>query len=210
MSLNCAARVSSRSPVSDFGTPVQAWLRAQKRRSDLLQVAMSLGFDLDGALEASQWELAWHTRQSLLEFSLRLFLQERGAELDELAASAGALETLNPALADEVWELLLEDMPDTEGAVQDRIDAALQFIRGRLRLPAERRTMIAEWADSVKLLRDVASSIGLANQDDWYLSANDSDDWYQEIRNLIHSQNDSAASSESNARPLGIQNNDKG
>ncbi|WP_350352830.1 hypothetical protein ABS642_07525 [Microbacterium sp. A8/3-1] len=196
--------------MSDFGTPVHTWLGAQKRRSDLLQVTMSLGFDLDGALEAGQWELAWYTRQTLLEFSLRLFLQERGAELDELTECAGAFETLNPALADEVWGLLLEDMPSNQSAVQDRIDAALRFIGGRLRLPDDRPTMIAAWADSVKLLRDVASSIGLANQDDWYLSANDSDDWYQEIRKLLDTQYGFAASSGSYARTLGIQNNDKG
>lgn len=157
---------------------------------------LALFYDLDGARSSGQWEVAWRARDCMLGSAVRLHLRDRNVTQPEPSglvprtdAALRTLEEVNPGLAAEAWELVSEEAPADSADLDWRIDATLDFIRDQLGVAYTREQAVRTWADGVRMLRGVASSIGLAQTDGWYVSEasepSSTTDWYDEItRNL--------------------------
>jgi len=174
--------------------PAMNWMRRQRRAVDLELDMMAARFDLEGALEAGQWELVWMARQELLVAAAEIHLRGRGVEpvkgaditettwllLDRLAQ-------VDAALAQRVWALLEQPAPLTEPGLRAAVDDATAFMVTTLAVPSavSRDAAVRGWADAIKLLRSVARELGgMAQSDDWYLSDSDPGerlDWYDEV-----------------------------
>lgn len=177
--------------------PTMTWLRRQRREVELELGLMASQFDLDGALAAGQLGLAWMTRYSLLYTAVDLHLRRRGVECEPLADDADqvcrlmdCLDRLDPALGAEVWLRLEERCPDTEQETRLAVADATRFIAETLgvREAASREAAVRAWADAIRLLREVAHGMGLAQSDDWYLHEDSSAsqlDWYDEVMGAL-------------------------
>ncbi|MEU1470970.1 hypothetical protein ABZ434_22405 [Streptomyces sp. NPDC005761] len=171
--------------------PLKGWVRTKRRVNAIELDVMALRYDLDGALDAGQYGLAWWAGQAMLTAAVELSLVESGVELRgqedpvERACSAlDALHRVNPVLAQATWELWLRPQP-SEGEVQRALDEILAFIEQRLGLPwvLSRQQVVMRWAASTSVLRAVAKQLGMAGAEDWYLGGSDSPDldWYSDI-----------------------------
>jgi hypothetical protein len=173
-------------------TPLFDWLRRQRRLNHLQLELMTERFDLDGAAAADQPELVWWATLRIVAAAVRSYLMERGVTCQEgvdwsanTQTLLGELASIDAALADEVWELLLRPAPRaTPDLVRASADA-LQLAITRLGAKQlDRATSIRDWADGVRLLREVAVSLGIAAADSWYLTTNDVGhelSWYDEV-----------------------------
>jgi hypothetical protein len=174
------------------------WLRHQRRTNELQMEIVAQAHDLDGALAAGQPELAWRARDSMLVAAVHLYLRERGVDytdgdswIGEVEGAMAALDAVHASLADEVWRHLAESMPDGQTALRHEIDVALQLIGTRLGVAFARDEAVRQWAGGVKLLREIALAIGIAQGDAWYLPENpdgtDQEHWYDEIMRVLES-----------------------
>ncbi len=174
------------------------WLRQARRLNGLHLDAMTQSYDLDGALSAGQPELAWRARQRILVLSAELFLQERGLRFDELpdlaehmSAVLEALETVHSEHAAEVWEMVLRPAPIDATELAADIQATIDYCRDVLGVATvgSRAATIRAWADSVRLLREAAKDLGVAQSDHWYLRdealAAEHLDWYDEVMAIV-------------------------
>jgi hypothetical protein len=170
-----------------------SWLRMRRRQNKLQLDIMALMFDLEGAVEAGQVGLAWSSQETLLMFGLTLNALERGLAVPEssslVADACAALEALagvDPAVADRAWQLWLRPLPHPTRLSAGLADT-LHFLTHELGMPsmASRGQATKAWADGVDILRRVASVIGLAQSDEWYLprEADDGgkDSWYEDV-----------------------------
>lgn len=167
------------------------WLRRRRSVNDLNRWIMGLHYDLEGALEAEQRGLAWRSQEELLGAAVQLYLVRVGVEtvrnpddrIDRIAARLETLERVQPSLAAEAWQLWMRSVPPLS-SLRPEIDRTLEFIRQRLELPwlSSRRDSVLTWADDTRSLRLVARQFGIAQTDDWYVTADpQSTDWYKEI-----------------------------
>ncbi|MEV0134022.1 hypothetical protein AB0H83_36855 [Dactylosporangium sp. NPDC050688] len=185
--------------MSARGDSLLEWVKSQRDANAHQQELMSHWFDLDGAVRAGQWELAWRARQGLLMEAIELFLHERGVRLpgsldvtEQLCIALDAVAALNPALADTLWDLVLRDGPSDELAMRREVDEMLRVVRSELSIPlSDRLDSIEMWADGVRVLREVAAGMRLTGSDAWYLSAADPSaqlGWYDEVLALLEEQ----------------------
>lgn len=171
--------------------PLKSWVRTKRGVNALELEIMALRYDLDGALEAGQYGLAWWSGHALLTTAVELSLAESGVELrshedpvERACAVLDALHRVNPGLAEATWELWLRPQP-SEDEILRALDETLAFIEQRLGLPwvLSRQQVVMRWASSTSVLRAVAKQLGMAASEDWYVGASDSPDldWYSEI-----------------------------
>jgi hypothetical protein len=174
--------------------PLKEWLRTKRTVNDLYQIMMSLRYDLDGATDAGQLGLAWRTQEELLRVGVELHLCQVGVQLparqDDDRLDRGfrvmeALERMDPARAAEAWRLWLHPIPPPD-LLTEQIHRTLSFLvdeLGHAWLRSRRETVLA-WASDTEVLRAAAKAFGVAQSDDWYLSAtpgSSTEDWYQEV-----------------------------
>lgn len=176
---------------------VMLWLRRQRTTVQLqLQIMASL-FDLEGALDAEQPGLAWAARQDLLAAAVEMHLHFRGIprepaadEPERICLLLHALARVDGALAEEAWALLEEQAPLDADQRQRDLERTTAFMTGPLAIAAaaSRDAATRAWAEAIKLLRDVAKRMGIAQAEDWYLPDGDAQgrlDWYDEVINLL-------------------------
>lgn len=166
---------------------LRPWLARQKFTTDLRLAQMSAHYDIAGAVDAGQPEVAWLIRRSLLLVAATLHLDDRGVQLTEgwdadftLAEGLGPLES---NIADKLWGYLREPVP-TRSQVASRLEPTFVFIAEHLGQARTRPDAVEAWARDVRLLRTVASSLGLAQSGHWYLPDQDLDafdSWYEEV-----------------------------
>ena len=173
--------------------PLVSWLSRQRRTNELQLEVMAQYFDLDGAIASHQPELAWRARECLVVVAAELYLRARDVSYDSwsdrterTAALLTALTRVDPALGDKAWELVLAPLPAVDDARSDGIRRTLDFLGTHLDLPAaSRKEAIRMWADGVRVLREIAQWLGLAQSDGWYLTgesaAEDQLSWYDEV-----------------------------
>jgi hypothetical protein len=174
--------------------PLLAWLKRQRRTNEVEMGLMAHRFDLDGALSAGQWELAWRTREVILVAGIELYLRTWGLDphigpqhVDRARAVLHHLEQIDGDLADEAWRLLLEDAPIDEAPLRRHVAAVDHFLQTRLsvRSARSRGDAIEVWADGVRVLREVGQHLGVAGSAHWYLSETADPaaglDWYDEV-----------------------------
>jgi hypothetical protein len=179
--------------VSTAPEPLVGWLSRQRRTNELQLEVMAQYFDLDGAIASHQPELAWRARECLVVVAVELYLRARDVCYDNWSDRPGrtatllaALSRIDPALGDKAWELVLAPLPATDDARSDGIRRTLDLLGAHLDLPAaSRNEAIRVWADGVRVLREIARWLGLAQSDGWYLTgesaAEDQLDWYDEV-----------------------------
>ncbi|MGW2116639.1 hypothetical protein [Streptomyces zhihengii] len=179
--------------------PLKGWVRTKRGINALELHIMSLRYDLDGALEAGQYGLAWWAGQNVLTAAVELSLAEAGAELpaqedpvERACAALDALRRTNPELAGAAWELwLCPQPPDAE--IRRGLDETLAFVEHRLGLPwvVSRQQAVLRWAAGTSVLRAVAKQLGMAASEDWYVGASDTPDldWYGEIVATLEAEN---------------------
>ncbi|UJP40686.1 hypothetical protein [Cellulomonas palmilytica] len=172
--------------------PLTDWLRGRRRSSQIDQRLMSLHFDLEGARRAGQAGLLWYTQERMLLVGLLRFAVRTGAHVatlpgtfDEGIAALDTLGLVNPQLADRAWALLERTVPETAEELETEVQRTLGFLRDTLDAgDGSRAGATRSWAEGVRVLRSVSSSIGLAADDDWYLaepSAVELGDWYDQV-----------------------------
>ncbi|MFG2428683.1 hypothetical protein [Streptomyces sp. NPDC048590] len=172
-------------------TPLKSWVRSARRVNAIELEIMTLRYDLDGALEAGQYGLAWWSAQELFTFAVELWLAgadvESPAEEDPVERACAALDAVrrvNPGLADDAWELWLRPQPPADGT-RRAVEETLAFAEQRLGLAwaLSRQQTVLRWAASTSTLRAVARHLGMAASEDWYVGVSDAPDtdWYGEI-----------------------------
>lgn len=177
---------------SPSAVAVIEWLRRQRRLNELQMELMSQRFDFDGAITGCQPEMAWWAMLRTVAAAARLYLYERGVSCSEgldwtanTRALMDQLAGLDAAFAEELWRRLLQPAPPTmEGVVREAAEA-IALVNERLRAkPLNRDASVRGWADSVRLLREVAVGLQIAGADRWYINANDTDaglSWYDDV-----------------------------
>jgi len=188
------------------------WLRQARRLNGLHLEAMTQSYDLDGALSAGQPELAWRARQRILVLSAELFLQERGLRFDVLpdlaehmSAVLEALEAVHSDHAAEVWDMVLRPAPTDATELAADIQATIDYCRDVLGVTTvgSRAATIRAWADSVRLLREAAKDLGVAQSDQWYLRdetlAAEHLDWYDKVMAVVTAESQGSSRTESGA-----------
>jgi hypothetical protein len=173
--------------------PLMDWLRRQRRLNSLQLELMSNRFDLDGALSAQQPELAWWAMLRIVTAAARFYLCERGVSCPEGLDWPGNtrvlidhLASVDPALADELWQCLLQPMPAAMAEVERATSAGLRLANERFQVKQlNRDATVRDWADGVRLLREVAVGLHIAGADKWYIRAEDTAaaglSWYDEV-----------------------------
>ncbi|MBQ1050175.1 hypothetical protein KBX50_17080 [Micromonospora sp. C51] len=177
------------------------WLRSARRLNGLHLDVMTQAFDLDGGLSAGQLELAWRARQEVLILSAELFLRENGVpyleSYDVVEHTSSVLEALEGVSGDraaEVWEMRLRAAPTDAAELVADIRRTLDFCGERLGVTSvgSRGATIRAWADSLRLLREVAQDLGVAQSEQWYLrdesAAADHLDWYDEVMAVVEAE----------------------
>ncbi|MEU6590344.1 hypothetical protein ABZ923_14185 [Streptomyces sp. NPDC046881] len=174
-----------------------AWLRELQQETDVQREIMSLQFDIEGAIDSAQIELAWCSLQDMIVSSLELYLRRAGiqpiATGDQPERSGLLLQHLrriSRANAATAQELLEKPAPTEVPDLLTQIEMVRLFLHGELgiELAASRESATRSWADSVLSLRRTAGEIGLAQGDGWYLSSADSADhigWYDEVMEAL-------------------------
>lgn len=177
--------------------PMMDWLRDQRRIAQLQNDWMALMFDLEGALDADQSGLIWHTRQSLLITGLELYLRQAGQPVASYQDAGGhacaVMEQLTvcaPALAQKFWTQFNVPAPVDDDQIRAAVASTLALLAEHVGVADSRLGSIQSWADQVLLLREVAKSIGIAQSDQWYLSRSTgmtapSMDWYDEVMIVV-------------------------
>lgn len=180
-------------PLLPVTQPLTDWLRNGRGISTLCMEMLAHWFDLEGALEAQQAELAWWTQERLLFIGIRLHIADvTGTDsakgTDRAEADYGALDALlmlNEELGKEAWCLCSRNVPADLAELKSETQLTVDFLRHKLHVPVGSRTdAIRQWADSAKVLREMARMLGIAGSDEWYLrdeQADDVGDWYQEV-----------------------------
>jgi hypothetical protein len=172
--------------------PLIDWLRHQRRMNELQLELMAERFDLDGALRAEQLELAWWAVTRIVAASARFYLYSRGINCSDGLDWTGntrrlldTLATIDPELAEELWQFLLRPVPLTMDGVRREVAVGIRIASDRfLTKQVDRDATVQQWADGVRLLREVAQGLKIAGADKWYLSADDSAaglSWYDEV-----------------------------
>jgi hypothetical protein len=178
--------------------PIRQWLQRNRRTNDLQMDLVALYHDLDGALAAGQFELAWRTKDKLLVGAVHLHLRTRninypddGDFAGETAATMSVLAGINERLAADVWRELLEPAPLDSDRLLASIERSRDLIHVRLGAPDSREDAIRSWADGVKVLREIAHKIGIAQDNSWYVPEQTADAdpelWYEEIMRVLDS-----------------------
>jgi hypothetical protein len=185
----------SQDPLMVDSQSLREWLRTRRQINHLHLTLMTLRYDLDGAMDAQQPTLAWRSQAELLCTGVHLFLARSGVavpaghqddRVDGACRVMAALERVHPELSDQAWHLLLRPIPPHE-QLAGEIERTLAFAATRLGMPwvASRRDTVVQWAADTRLLRSVAKRFGIAQSDDWYLSADGTSapgtDWYDEV-----------------------------
>lgn len=173
--------------------PLLDWLRRQRRLNELQLELMTERFDFDGAMSAGQLELAWWAMSRIVTTAARLYLYERGVScLEGLDAPGNTrlmverLAALDPGLAEELWQFLLQPAPSTIDGVRRAASVGMRLANERFRAKQlDRDASVREWADGARLLREVAVGLGIAGADKWYLRSDESSaeelSWYDEV-----------------------------
>lgn len=173
--------------------PLLDWLRGQRRLNALQLELMIQRFDFDGAVSASQPELAWWAMLRIVTASARLYLYERGVSCPEGSDWTGnirvmldQLATLDRTLAEELWQCLLRPAPATMDEVLREASAGIRLANERFHAKQlNRDATVRDWADGVRLLREVAVGLRIAGADKWYIRAEDDAadglTWYDEV-----------------------------
>ena len=147
-------------------------LKRLRRITDLEQALWRYRFDLDGALSAGQYELAWSSRDQLLIRGLELYLRSSGVGLPVAPDSVQHVCTLmrhllviDAAAAAVWWHLLVRDVPSEEATLRQETDESLAFLRDRLgvRAAASRGEAILQWAEGMRRMRDVGQALGVVH-----------------------------------------------
>jgi hypothetical protein len=178
--------------------PIRQWLQRNRRTNELQMGLVALYHDLDGALAAGQLELAWRTKDNLIVVAVHLHLRTRNinySDHGDLAAQAEAMMSvlagLNERLAVDVWRELLAPAPLDSDHLRTGIERARDLIHVRLGAPHSREDAIRSWADGVKALREIAHTIGIAQDNSWYVPEQSADadpeHWYEEIMRVLDS-----------------------
>jgi hypothetical protein len=174
--------------------PLLSWLQRERRTNVIQEILWIQHYDLDGALEAGQPELAWRARGALLIFGVELYLRTCGVyppatadQVDTARVVLRQLALVDRGLAEEAWQLLLRDAPaDADGLAAEVADMTA-FLEHRLgvRAARSRGEAIRIWADGLKLLREIGKGLGVGGSNGWYLSATGDHaeqlDWYDEV-----------------------------
>ena len=91
---------------------VRDWLRQRRDKNELHLHLMALQYDLDGALAARQFGLAWWARRRVLLCAARLFLSDVGVAIrsgtDRTEVDLDVLDAIarmNPALGETLWQI---------------------------------------------------------------------------------------------------------
>jgi hypothetical protein len=172
--------------------PLIDWLRRQRRLNELQLELMTERFDFDGAVSAGQPELAWWAMLRTVAAAARLYLYERGVGCPEgsdwtsnTRAMLEQIASLDPTLANELWQRLLQPAPATMDDLVREASAGLRFANDRFQTEQlDRDATVRGWADGVRLLREVAAGLKIAGADKWYVHANDASaglSWYDEV-----------------------------
>lgn len=175
------------------------WLREMRQKNAMQLEIMALHFDLEGALSSGQLELAWYTREGMLMSGVELYLLDLGLTpraTPDRAERTGLmlvlLHRVNAALADAVGKLLDTPAPETTELVAPECEAVREFLRRELSVDSaiSRSEATRAWAQGVKVLREVAKGLGLAQADNWYLSDSEDGlenqlDWYDQVMSLL-------------------------
>ncbi|WP_062205626.1 hypothetical protein [Streptomyces sp. NBRC 109706] len=173
--------------------PIVPWLRRTRRSNEIVFDLVAWQFDIDGALDAEQQELVWRGREGLLLAGTELYLLACGLPLqpqrDQIEHTCAMLDLLarcNPPLASRVWELLRTAAPASIEALREQVDVVRAFLEKELSVPAAAScgAAIASWAEGIRVLREMAGAIGLAQDDGWYLHDTELDEqrgWYEEV-----------------------------
>jgi len=172
------------------------WLRRQRRLNELQLELMAERFDFDGALAAQQVELAGWAMLRIVVAAARLYLYERGVTCPEASDWTSNTRTLldhlaalDSELAQELWQYILKPLPATLEDLQREAAGVLQFANERLQAKqVNRDATVRDWADGVRLLREVAVGLKIAGADSWYIRADDSDatlTWYDEVMSQL-------------------------
>src|SRR6185312_5811033 len=112
--------------------PLLDWLKRQRRINEVQLELMALQFDLDGALDADEPELAWRTLGCLVVAGAELHLRTSGVDPTATSDHAEradrmltALARFAPATTRELWAVLLGDLPQSPDALRHEIERAL-------------------------------------------------------------------------------------
>lgn len=173
------------------------WVRARKDANDLDLALMALQFDLEGALDAGQFGLAWISQERILQISLQLYVAQRDGETPSSAndmvavtACVDRIEKWNAPLAERAWELLLRSPALTPDEVGRAAAEALTFISEDLGISAvaTRTGATRAWAEGVDTLRRVAAHAGLAASGSWYIPRPDGEadlSWLDDVLSTL-------------------------
>lgn len=177
--------------------PIMAWLRRQRRHVELELDMMAFRYDLDGALAADQYGLAWLARQDLLITAVELHLRGCGVTPpssvdypERMCVLLQALTRLDAVRGEQVWQLLETPAPVEGTDLRAAIELTLRYMSDDLAVRAadSRNGAVLAWADATKLLREVAQGLGMAQSDDWYLQGGDGTSqlaWYDEVLSVL-------------------------
>lgn len=173
--------------------PIMDWLRRQRRQVELELDMMAFRYDLDGALAADQYGLAWIARQDMLITAVELHLRERGVtptgwmdHPDRMCTLLRVLSELDPVRGEQAWQHAEAAAPLDAEQLRAAVDRTLRFLTHDLAVASagSRGDAVLAWADGTKLLREVAAGLGMAQSDDWYLRDGDGTGqlaWYDEV-----------------------------
>jgi hypothetical protein len=181
----------------DSAVPLLDWLRRQRRANELQLELMGERFDFDGAMQAGQLELAWWAMLRFVTAAARLYLYERGVSPGDGAdwvtgtrEMLAQLAQLDSRLSDDVWQVLLQPAPTAQQELARAATRGVELANERLQAGlVTREASIRNWANGVRLLREVASGLGIAGADEWYLREGDDSSaaltWYEEVMSQL-------------------------
>lgn len=182
-------------------TPIMTWLSRNRQANRVRYDLVAWQFDVEGALAADQPELAWWARSQLIAAGIDQYLTTSGIpvplvtdEVDRVCAALALLAQVNPDLARDLRELLTRPAPATRDGIADDVTEARRFLATRMsvRAAASRGEAMRAWADGVRVLREVALGMGLAQSDGWYIPDAESVEqelgWYQQVMDVAGEQ----------------------
>jgi hypothetical protein len=184
--------------VSHEVEPLLPWLKGRRRANSLELDLMIRRYDIDGALDAGQPELAWRTRELILVSGIELFLCYRGFSpvvrddvVDRAIAVTDRLAKVSRPLAAEAVRLLLQPAPTENASLRGEMQAVDTFLREQLSIESAgaRGTAIQVWADGLRVVREVGRALQVAGSGNWYLpedpDTGDESQWYDEVINHV-------------------------